>query len=61
MEFLGKVIFENRNGRKYKNIQDVSFNPPKERILNNDMIEDDDINFYDNILLFEGYHDCGKE
>merc|ERR1712024_391212 len=50
-----EVNFKDRNGRKYKNIQNVSFNPPKEKLESNDMIESDDkepeemnINFYDN-------------
>merc|ERR1712113_1383580 len=48
-----EVNFEDRNGRKYKNIQNVTFNPPKEKLESNDMIESDDkeseemnINFY---------------
>merc|ERR1719411_1556751 len=50
-----EVNFEDRNGKKYKNIQNVTFNAPKEDIENNDMIETDEkeseemnINFYDN-------------
>ena len=53
-----EVRFEDRNGNKYRNTKNVSFSPPKEKILNNDMIEDDDdnklmkrnnITFYDNL------------
>ena len=34
------VIFEDRNGKKYKHVHNVFFNSSKERILdNNDMIE----------------------
>ena len=42
-----KVTFGNRNGRKFRNVQNVSFNPSKDRILNNDMIEDDE---YDKLI-----------
>merc|ERR1711902_189348 len=49
------VNFEDRNCKKYKNIQNVTFSPPKEKIESNDMIESDEkeseemnINFYDN-------------
>mmetsp|Transcript_61335 Transcript_61335/g.55331 ORF Transcript_61335/g.55331 Transcript_61335/m.55331 type:complete len:608 (-) Transcript_61335:22-1845(-) len=69
-----EVTFEDRNGKKFKNVQNVSFNPPKERILNNDMIEDDEdemmietnINFYDNTgirkaILLCKYVDLMKE
>merc|ERR1712190_79746 len=50
-----EVNFEDRNGRKYKNVQSITFNPPKEKLESNDMIESDEkeseemnINFYDN-------------
>merc|ERR1712113_65326 len=51
-----EVTFEDRYGKMYKNIQNVSFNSPKEN-RNNDMIEMDsdeketeesNVNFYDN-------------
>ena len=53
-----EVTFEDRNGKEYKNTQNVSFNPPKAKLINN-MIEHDEndendekemeIDFYDNL------------
>ena len=62
-----EVSFEDRNGKKYKNTQFVTFEAPKLKKLNNDMIEDDSeeedqniesLNFYDNIGIRKGILLC---
>ena len=64
-----EVSFEDRNGKKYKNTQFVTFEPPKlqKSLNNNDMIESDSdeenennalLNFYDNIGIRKGILLC---